>query len=370
MNSSNSRITHIIMMVCGVGGFLFSESCSKDSENKISISTLDFQPDTLPELVAEDVWYPKDSIYTQKISVFDDDILLVKNKVHDGPFLEVYNLNDSTLITTLLPHGAGPNEFTDIQISPLGGNTIQISELGKNRFANLNILSLKDFPEPSLEFEVYPVEIQFSLQYHNFEDKLLAQNMYHFFSQAKNISQPEHRFLTLPHNQTTMNMPKREYWPVNVNQGFIAKKPDDSMVWFVSRDSSLVEIYNKDLQLVKVIKGPVDMGEPPYHVDANQYTGMKDIAYFGGKPIAYYDCVYDSNRIALLYYGKFWNPFEMPIENLPSYIFVMDWEGNLQRAYKAPAHLFNISLSKDPNVFYATIADEDDNPKPIKLTVR
>ena len=92
MKITLSHIATSAEILLGVGAMMFATSCSKDVANNITTSTICFSPDTLQEITAEDIWYPADSIYAEEFSVLYDSLLLIKNKRHDGPYIEVFNL--------------------------------------------------------------------------------------------------------------------------------------------------------------------------------------------------------------------------------------------------------------------------------------
>lgn len=365
MSKSLSRFAALIVAVAGVGGLMLTESCSNKSGHEVEVTNLDFDTETLPVLVAEDIWYPVDSIYAETYRVFGDSLLVLKNKTHNGPFIEVYSLNDSVQLNTFLNHGVGPGEVNFIDVEP-HGNTLQVVDPNRDLYADIDISTLATLD--SVPFKSYPSELIIVPSVKSINGKLFTQNLFHFVSKNKNINQPLPRFIYLSDGRKQAEE-TYEYRTLNIGQGNIAVKPDQEKVWYVARDSSRIEIYNPDFQLERVITGPIDLGEPKYGVYTNDYTNQKEVAYAGEFYEAYYDVVYDDNRVALLYYGQTWNPIKGAIETMPSYIFVMDWDGNLKGAYKAPAHLFNISLSGNPDEFYATIADEDDNPKPVRLKI-
>lgn len=346
---------------------MFATSCSKDVANNITTSTISFSPDTLQEITAEDIWYPADSIYAEEFSVLSDSLLLIKNKRHDGPYLEVFNLKDSTKINSLLPYGSGPEEVIYVNVT-LQDKNLQIIDPNRNSYANIPINQIGNTHH--IDFKNYPQDYIIGSSINSIGGELFVQNLNHFISQEHNIYKNNPRFILLEPDSNSGFFTDQEYLTVNVGQGLVAVKPDEQKVLYIASDSSRIEIYNSKLQLEKVISGPLDLGEPKYRIIPSDDTNIKEVVYSGEFTETYYYCAYDNNNVVLLYSGQKWNPLKDNPETMPTYILVMDWDGNLKGTYKSTAHLFNISLSNnEPNVFYATMADEDNNPKPVKLTV-
>lgn len=116
----------------------------------------------------------------------------------------------------------------------------------------------------------------------------------------------------------------------------------------------LIEIYNKDAELLHRVTGP-DFFYPTF-----KQIGQYDLANIKGKTKRGYIKIQTTdNEIWALYSGK----IESPLEGDSSYdtglIIVFDWAGNFLRAYRLNVPIYHFCIDANGKVIYA-ITEEND----------
>lgn len=342
-------------------------SCGQP-KNELSDKTVLLDEDLLFQAIPmqmSDVWYPADSIYATRYYVYADSILIVENQKQAGRFLDFYDMRSHKLVTSRLPYGEGPNEWLFIQLF-YEENAMRVVDYLNRRFCNLdihNVLTDANYQPRLIPYARHIITspvVQFG-------DSVIYVNPFHYVNHRMNIDQRPPRFYTLSESElnSSQNM-DYEYLTPNVGQGFTGANSRVGKIFFAQRNASEIEFYNSQLELTKIISGPIQIPEAELYIDAPK-SGMRNVTFTGkGRPKAYEAYTALGEKLYFLYTGEYveWDKET----HYPSYILCFDWDGNLLQSYRAPMRLENLSVSSsEPNVFYATIKDEEDNPRLVKL---
>ena len=114
-------------------------SCSKRVvDDSISVLLEEQALSNAVPLESHDVWYPFDSIYSNRFYVYADTILVVENKKAAGNFLDFYNIRNRNLIARKLPFGEGPGELLFAQMI-YEGNVMRVTDYINRRLYNVEI---------------------------------------------------------------------------------------------------------------------------------------------------------------------------------------------------------------------------------------
>ncbi|MDO4180988.1 MAG: hypothetical protein Q4D36_06835, partial [Bacteroidales bacterium] len=181
-----------------------------------------------------------------------------------------------------------------------------------------------------------------------------------------NIDQQPPRLIASTTKNPEPEMPMDfDYMTFNVGQGFLGANTHLGSIFFASNETSTIEFYTSDLKLMKKVMGPVSLPEAKLSIVGED--GKREVCYKGMlQPEAYRGFTSSADNVFFLYTGK-----EVPLDNqknFQSYILCFDWEGNFQKSYSAPARIYALSASAASGFFYATIMNEEGDPKLVKLT--
>ncbi|WP_294626953.1 BF3164 family lipoprotein [uncultured Bacteroides sp.] len=342
-------------------------SCSKKAQDNFVSVTLDKENLSNAILLKTDsVWYPIDSIYAKKFYIYADTILIVENQKGAGNFLNFYNINTHNLITKLLSFGEGPKELLFAQMN-YDGNSMRVMDYINRKLCNVNIdkvLKEKEYEPNLLSLSKNNIITSSPVSY---GDSIIYVNPFHYVNSQENINQQPPRLIASTDENPEPTMPMDfDYMTFNVGQGFLGENTQSGKIFFASNEASFIEFYNSDLQLIKKVLGPVSLPEARLKISSEE-SGKRDVCYKGMiQPEAYRGFTYSGDKILFLYTGK-----EVPLNNskeFQSYILCFDWEGNFLKSYLAPNRIYALSASAEPDTFYATIMDKEENPQLVKLT--
>jgi hypothetical protein len=341
-------------------------SCSEKKIDNIGVVTLDENVLTNSILLKEDsVWYPADSIYASKFYVYADSILIMENKQAAGNFINIYNIRNQQLIAKLLPFGEGPEELLYAQIQ-YDGSVVRVVDYIKRTLYNINIEKLlndKNYKPESLQLSQNYIITSSPVSY---GDSIIYVNPFHYVNLQANIDQQPPRLIASTREKIEPKMSMDfDYMTVNVGQGYLGANKFLGSIFFASNEISTIEFYSPNLRLIKKIVGPISL--PEAKLSISEVDGKHDVCYKGMlQPEAYRGFTSSSDLIFFLYTGEM-----VPIDkqkDFKSYILCFDWKGNFQKSYTPSSRIYALSISATSGTFYATIMNEEGNPKLVKLT--
>ena len=356
-----------MMSVMSVLCMLATSSCRKTSADDAASVFLDESvlSEAVPLQIA-DAWYPVDSIYSSHFYVFADTILIVENIRMAGHFLDFYHIPTQSLIAEKLSYGEGPGEWLFAQIYN-EGNALHAIDYVNARFCYLDIEKVLRSPQYMPELIPYPRNVITSPPV-MLGDSVFCVNPFHYVNRRMRIDQQPPRFYGVEKGCRQIDIPMDfDYMTVNVGQGTTGSSDEQGKLFFASHETSTIEFYDSSLKLLKKVCGPLSLPEANLSVSTNK-KGHREVCYKRNNMFYTYDQYTACNdRLYFLYKGVCGTWDE--IDNSPSYILCFDWDGNLLESYRSPVPIKSLSASrKEHGTFYATVKDEEDNPKLIKLT--
>ncbi len=305
---------------------LFIASCLGSKNSEVSTISL-AQKENAKALMLEEV--PTNDVleFAERCFVFDS-ILVVQNYSNSNKhLLEFVDLNTMKVKRKCIMRGNGPNEFIDI-IANNSGNNLLIDAYMNNKFAKIDVAEYLDDEEAKIDYVDYFFVCQ-GLDLLN-ENHFIVVNPYRFINKEMKIEQDEPRFLIL---EGTDNIERDGLISaMNVNRGVIMINTDAQRICYYSRDIPEIEIYDFNFNLLKTVKGP-DKMVPEYSISRQSVNYLSDI------PQSYTYSCFDDSYMYLAYEGRILNAQEIimsggKIENSDTWIFKLDWKGNVKDSYK------------------------------------
>lgn len=217
-----------------------------------------------------------------------------------------------------------------------------------------------------------------------FRDGLLVENPQCFSDDEAGIHNDVPRLLHFRNGRCLNPHEPVTYQVADVNTGAdIHYNESCERICFVSHRQPLVEFYDDSLRLVHSLTLQSDdlqkihIGKPQttmHQRHSRGETGRGISATFdqtqrvvgaGSQLHAFLCSAANDKHIYLVYCGKL---FGYDYHTFPSYILVLDWDGNLVDTYRYDRWIQAISPSQTPGKFYLTVyADDDCNSARMKL---
>jgi hypothetical protein len=307
-------------------------------------------------LRAEIVEASYDFIYAKDFFVYNDSVMIVLNKpTRDVRFLEFYNLNSNTIINRFISLGNGPGEMLNT-LAHVRDNELFVHDFAKNQIGMLNIDSILYNPkyrmDPPTRFS-NNVGSPFVTFYR--DNELIMQNPYYFSSAKLGIDNEMPRFIISEiekPNKRLSVLDNVRYFTYNVSQGSIIPNLEKNRVVYASSFLNELGIYDMNLNPVKLILTPDDI-EPTYRFDDGNQIVFDRIA-----PYAYRGHCVDDNYFYVSYVGDYFSG-EKHLKEFSSWIFKLDWNGNLIDSFHSSKYINTLSKSPGEDVFYGRGFDED-----------
>lgn len=309
--------------------------------------------------------------------VYADSILVVVNsKETEAPFVQVFNLFTHDSIASFLLKGNGHGEILSA-IPFMQDNTIIVNDFVKGQvvFLNLDSLLRTDAYSPS----VIKYNLHMAANVFPFGNDYLTENPYCFTSEALGIRQGIEygipRFLKISDLSKEMSLDTKyryDTWNVAVDGQILCRTSDLGRVFYANMSKSEVEVYDGNLSLLKRIDGPVVFKESLMKEKVVESGELEEVCFKDVIPYAYMSSCSDSSGVYLNYLGKLFKPNSRPSqEEMQSYIFYFDWDGNLKGSFCAGRRIRSFTRSTvEPETFYATAYDDSMNLCLMKLSAQ
>lgn len=342
---------------------LLVEGCVRITKEEVPVLVLDKSLlQTAKTLCVDTIGIFDEFIYAQRFRVYRDSILIVQNKRHtDGYFVEFCNLHTNKKIAALYKLGNGPEEMLSAWVE-MNGDTLYVNDFIKGQLAIVNLDSLlKDST-----YKALPVRHLVSgglLTSVPYNDGFLLENPNHFVDEDLGINQNAPRFIVTDGKTPYVEKRRYEYYTRNVAvDGCIITNYSKDRIVYAYMGKSVLEIYNRNLNLRQVVKGPVDL-KAKYTIGGD-YCEPNEIHYNGSVPYAYLNYYADNDFIYLSYAGDYMLR-GMGMKDLPGWIFKFNWDGALIGCYQVGSNVR--AISKCGNVLYVTVLNKEDVPILLKM---
>lgn len=323
--------------------------------------------------------------FAQKFYVYNDTILIVRNREKTTSyFVEVYDLSARKMVAQLYPRGNGHGELLSCLLA-LNGNMLIVNDFMKSQYALVNIDSLLQNPS----YSVLPQRHSHSSAptITPFGEKYLIENEYCFScskeeiykgmeSIEQGIENGVSRFIVLDSlsnefetNEETSDDNKYKYWTRNVAcDGQVVVNPTSSKVLYASFGKPEIEVYDADLSIIKLLKGPFEL-EGHYAVEQYEGDRLSQVMCYQNIPYAYLGYAFNQGDIVSFLFIGDYLVNDASIEHFKSYIVEVDWDGNFKRYVSVDKYMNSLSKSNiDENVFYGTMNDDNGLPRLVKIT--
>lgn len=326
----------------------------KSEANVLHVDTIDF----FEELIyASDFW------------VYQDSILIVRNKKHtDGYFLEFYDLKSRKFLKRLFRLGNGPNELLSARIT-INKNELTAIDYIKDQVVCINIDSVIHNPDymvsPKRYFPHSPGAVQHT------DGNILVENPHCFKDDKLRIDNKAPRFILNKKDNAFYDEKTYRYntWNVATSGSIITNYRKDRVIYAASH-LPLIEVYDASLNLHKTIQGPDDL-PPDYRIVSDEFATNEILFKKGYIPFSYLDFCTNNDFFCLVYMGDYLDLVEQRnMEDYPMWIFQFDWDGNFIDSYSVGRYITSLSLSADGKSFYATAINSEKNPFLIKLSIK
>ena len=283
--------------------------------------------------------------FAESCDVFGN-ILVVENYNNSGKYLlEFVDMNTMEIKRKALMRGNGPGEVT-FAIIYNSGKYLNIDASQNDKYARIDVAEYMKSEDSRIHFRDYGF---FSQTMSIWDDEhFIIVNPYKFYSKAMNINQnDEPRFLII---KDTDDIPEKKglFEALDPSAGKLMINHQKKRICFALSAFSIVEFYDFDLNLLKTLTGPDDM-DAKYQKIGNYLRNDPS-----GISVAYTNYCYDDSHIYLAYQGRTLNPMEIfmsggEIENADTYIFKLDWDGNIKNSFIVHKDKKIKSMSTGPN---------------------
>lgn len=269
--------------------------------------------------------------------VYADSVLIVENNPHDGNWLiELYNLNTGNLFRKLFRIGRGHGEVLLSNVR-LSGTQLIVYDFQQQKSCSINMDTLLFQKQYEPQFVKHSESNAFSVAF--LKGKPIMENSFVFEDENLDIHQKDQRIL---YCTTTKELKKQyKYDTQNVaGSGLIIVKPDNKKVVYASCHQSFLEVYDKDLNLMKAVKGPI-LQDINYYIDENN-----EIIFNKSIPYAYTNYYCTQKEIGLIYYGAMVDANNDHLQNHKAFLLQFDWDGILKQTIALGGYARTISQSK------------------------
>ena len=316
--------------------------------------------------------------------VYKDSLLIVSHseQTYGQPIISLYDRgNPLRRLGDYIPRGSDTDEMVACRIH-LAGDALFVSDCYyTGRYCAIPLKNLP--PADELRLSVSGVEER-GVAITPFRDGLLVENPQCFSDDEAGIVNDVPRLLHFRNGRCLNPHDPVTYQVADVNTGAdIHYNESCERICFVSHRQPLVEFYNDSLHLVHSLTFQSDdlqkihIGKPQttmHQRHSRGETGRGISATFdqtqrvvgaGSQLHAFLCSAADDEHIYLVYCGKL---FGHDYHTFPSYILVLDWDGNLMATYRYDRWIQAISPSVEAGTFYLTVyADDDCNSARMKL---
>lgn len=315
------------------------------------------------ELFSTEIPTTQEDVYAKDYYVYKDSILITINKpTPEHNFVIVSNLITKEVYNEYLGYGNGPNEMLNV-MAHLQGDDLVVHDFVKHQICKISvdsaICSRNYFPHKPIGFcdEAGSPFVTFLTR-----DSLIMLNPYYFENKSLGMSNGESRFLTGndKHQYSLLRNRTNRVYSYNVEQGFVIPDKNRDRIFFASVFYPIVEIYSFNQNPYIRIIGP-DQLTPSFRVKDGLVSFERNVPY------AYRSYAIGSNSIFMVYIGDFLTPTSS-LNDMGSYIFQFDWDGNLLQTYHTDKYIGSLSVSIDEHSFYGRSFDEDGNVILLKLS--
>ena len=317
-------------------------SCSQHINNDVSKINSSTKENAKP-LTLKEVPTGEALDFAEECYLYNDILVVLNYSNSNKHFLEFYDINTMELKKQAIMRGNGPEELIEI-VCVNYDNHILVNGFMEKKLAKIYVEDFVKDKNAKIDYIDYKSGTQ--RQYLFDDNRVLVVNPYRFIDNKLNINQDDPRFIIM--DATDRLLPNGRINAINVNIGGILVNHTDKKICYYSNATAEIEIYDFDLNLIKTITGP-DKIIPEY--STNNGVSINFASYI---PLTYTYAHSDDSYMYLVYEGRSIYHEDIirsggKIENLETWIFKLDWDGNVVDTYKVSKEKKILSLSVTKN---------------------
>lgn len=362
---------YFLLISISIGSLLFSCSKNRSGIDTIILTT-SFEESSRP-VSSTHINLEKEFIYAKQYYIYNDSILIVVNKPsRENKFIELWNMKGHNIVGSYFTLGNGPGEMLLVQ-ARLDGNTLIVRDIQKGQVSFLEIDSIlfnDNYEVKVIKHEMMTPDINRD-QFGN----LIYENPFCFTNKEYSIDNDVNsRFLIGDESFQDKSINNYRFNTFNISQGILVSKSDKSKYFHCSYYHPYIEIYDKNLMMLrKIIIDDDDLKKQEFITTNSENSSFTNVAFSTTIPYAFRGICASENYVFVSYIGKLYAPTladltsPYPKSINTSYIMKFDWDGNLIDSYKYDGYINSISIGSDESTIYATSYNEDAVPILIKI---
>jgi len=297
--------------------------------------------------------------------VIRDSIVLVQNWKGEPYYLALYNLKSKELLFEFAKRGRGPGEWLSASLSYQSNfdNGFVLRDIHTLDAAFFNIDSLLLFRK------------EYSPQKYKIPDftkgdivvidacKWVCFNLFHlgserFANKTRSCLYP----IDICNSQDFDDeIRKHKFFTHNISGGSIAVSPDKNRILVFYKHLNMIEIFNRDFELIKKLYGP-ELFTPELNIRDSEFNSIG----FKKRVNTYGKCFYNHRFIYVIYKGVDGLEKSMPTE-----VFKLNWNGDLLHRYilseEYDVELQNLYLDSNEQYLYGTVSNWKEYPQLVRF---
>ena len=305
--------------------------------------------------------------------VYKDSILIVNNRnpQYGDPLISLYDINRQMRhIADYIPRGSDTDEMVACGIHIAGDKLFVSDSYYTGRYCAIPLKKIP--PADQLHLSVSGVEER-GVAISPFHDGLLVENPQCYSNDEAGIHNDVPRLLHYRNGRCLTPQETVAYQVAEVNTGAdIHYNESCGRICFVSHRQPFVEFYDDSLQLVHSIrleseslqKIHVESPQTRVHNNLKGDIGRGNVSFerarrvvgAGSQLHSFLCSAANDEHIYLVYCGRLFN---YAYHTFPTYILVLDWNGNLVATYRYNRWIQAVSPSTKTDTFYLTVYADD-----------
>lgn len=301
--------------------------------------------------------------------VFRDSLVLsIDKRSSEGHFIYFHNLTSNKEVAKAGVKGVGPGELLSCRV--------QLSRDQSKLFVfdylthKYSIWDIDKALEQGVKYtpEVRNIHPDFEEILFLDDTSIVAYNSMYIESEKFSNGVKAVGKYSLPLDSTDIIVTGDEkFFPPNVNGAYIFASKEKDRVLTADYYKDEIKVYDLALNELDIKNGP-DLINPKYFSRDGRQISFDNGLYYR----SYYPSASNSAHIYLLYVGADGiNTSSVPLDNRPTEIFKIDWDGQLLKKFQTDVFLTNISIDNSENFLYGTTWSSDGSPaKLIRIALK
>ena len=303
--------------------------------------------------------------YIRRFNLICDSLIIAENSKAYPYYFGIYNLKTKDLLVEFAMRGKGPGEFLSAKyLSNTYDYTnkeyFHIVDVVSQKVSIFNLDSLLNFKD-----DYRPSQFKLPDGMINFSPLINGSYVFYnsFYLDNEKYSNHNDKIFLFDIRSEKLHIENFKYFTPNVSSAYVLVSRDRDRIFIAERHRDVIDIYDKELQHIKTLKGP-DFFDPQVFLRFSNHISFKP----GTKDGGYYPCYSTKDFVYLIYRGPkdLHNP---EIEYPPVEVFKFDWEGNPIDRYVLDRFIYTISVSSDEKEIYGTSYNSIGDPVLVRFSL-